>query len=249
MTRMLARSPAVAQSRDWISRRYAWAKLALAGAPGTMVYLFALAVTSWTLRGADPRLEKHLIISQSTNLDNMTHQPVDVLIGSAFWVTGSHWQLLIEFLLVMVPVERWLGTRRWLATFAIGHVGATLVTVTGIAYGIHHGLLDVSVDHVSDVGVSYGFFAVAAVLAYRITDRRLRWGWAAFLILYLGLSALQSPDFTAYGHLTALSLGFACYPLTRRPNAVLQQRQEADAAIDSGERLESAPVIRLFAAS
>lgn len=199
----------------------------LARAPGTLVYLFTLAVTWWTLRGADPKLVHRLLISQSTNLHNMTRNAFQVLVASAFWIDGTtfHWQVIVEFLLIMVPAERWLGTRRWLLTFAAGHIGATLITVTGIAYAIHHGLLDNRIARTSDVGVSYGFFAVAALLAYRFPDRRQRLAWAALLVGYLGISAWQVQTFSAYGHLAALAIGFSLYRVTRSPNATLARRQ------------------------
>ena len=67
--------------------------------PGTYTYLFALLVTSWSLRGVDPRLADALIRSQSTNLDNLTDRPLQVLVASAFWTSGTAipWQLLLRF--------------------------------------------------------------------------------------------------------------------------------------------------------
>ena len=127
-------------------------RLYLSGAHGTLVYLFALTVAWWTLRGADPRLVHRLLISQSTNLHNMTHDPFQVLVASAFWIDGkaSYVQLVAGFLLVVVPAERWLGTGRWVLTFAAGHAGATLVTVIG--YAVSHGLLNDRIARASDVG-------------------------------------------------------------------------------------------------
>jgi len=69
---------------------------------------------------------------------------------------------------------------------------------------------------VSDVGVSYGFFAVAAVLTYRI-PRPWRWVWAGTLIGYLSVTAAVEATFTEYGHLCAIGIGFGLYPLTRAP--------------------------------
>lgn len=203
----------------------------LLAAPGTLVYLFTLAVTWWTLRGADPKLVHKLLISQSTNLHNMSRHPFQVLVASAFWIdsTSFHWKVVAEFLLVMVAAERWLGTRRWVLTFAAGHIGATLITVTGIAYAISHGLLDNRIARTSDVGVSYGFFAVAALLTYRFPDRRLRLAWAGLLVAYLGVAAWRGQTFTDYGHLAALAIGLSFHRLSRRPNAALQVRRSRSA--------------------
>lgn len=178
------------------------------------MYLFTLTVTWWTLRGADPTLVRRLVVSQSTNLHNMTHQPLQVLVGSAFWLddTDAFWFTVGQFLLVMAPAERWLGSRRWITAFVAGHVGASLVTVTGIAYAIHHGLLDNDIAHTADVGTSYGFYAVAALLTYRFTGRR-QVAWAALLTGYLIAMACWRQTFTDYGHLTAAAIGFALRPL------------------------------------
>jgi hypothetical protein len=142
------------------------------------------------------------LLTESTNVHNLAHDPLRVLGASAFWVGGTRlpWKVGVRFLLVMARADRWVGTGRWLLAFAAGHVGATLVTVSGIAYGIHAGWLGQGLTTVSGVGVSYGFFAVAAVLTYRI-PRPWRWVWAGTLIGYLSVTAAVEATFTEYGHL------------------------------------------------
>jgi hypothetical protein len=66
-----------------------------------------------------------------------------------------------------------------------------------------------------DVGASYGFAAVAAVLAYRFTGRR-RALYAAGLVGFAGVSLALSHNFTYWGHLIALAIGFGCYPIVRK---------------------------------
>ena len=184
-------------------------RAALAGAPGTLAYLLALAVTWTTLQGTSPRLGHRLIVTASTNLANMTHSPLRVLFASAFWLDGSGfpWLTVLEFLLVMVAVERYLGTARWLTVFAAGHVGATLATVAGIAWAVHHHLLPASLARTTDVGTSYGFFAVAAAGCYAIGQPRLRRVVMAALGGYLLIALVRDGSFTAYGHLIALGIG------------------------------------------
>jgi hypothetical protein len=191
-----------------------WARRYLAGAPATLVYLFTLLVTWWTLQGTDPGLTHHLIVSASTNLHNMRTDPLQVLVTSAFWTdtTGFPWLMITGFLIFMVAAERRLGTRRWIATFAVGHVGATVVTVIGIAYALDHNMLALNIAHASDVGASYGFYAVAAAFALHFTGRR-RLICASVLIGYLILCAGYGQTFTDYGHLAAIAIGFATYPL------------------------------------
>src|ERR1700709_1741400 len=136
-------------ARARLRRLEAYTAAWIRSAPGTYTYLFALLVTSWSLRGADPHLADALIRSESTNLDNLTDRPLQVLVASAFWTSGSAipWQLLLRFTLVMAPVERRLGTRRTLPVFATGHVLATLLVAGGLSYGVQHRLVSVSLAH------------------------------------------------------------------------------------------------------
>lgn len=56
-------------------------------------------------------------------------------------------------------------------------------------------------------------FLVAAVYTYRLPNG-WRWPWAVALVV-AGLGALVlDRNFTDGGHLVALAIGFACYPLT-----------------------------------
>jgi hypothetical protein len=83
--------------------------------------------------------------------------------------------------LMLVPVERWLGTRRWIAVFACGHVVTTLLVAAGMWVAIRMGWIHAGVRHVVDVGVSYGFGAVAGVMAHRL-DRRLGRAYAVIML-------------------------------------------------------------------
>jgi hypothetical protein len=193
------------------------AAAALAKAPGTMAYLLAILVTWTTLEGTSSKQAEHLIETASTNLHNMTHTPARVLFASAFWIDrGDLWVTLIEFVLVMAFVERWLGTLRMFTIFIAGHVGATLITVLGISLAIHAGWASESLAHTADVGVSYGFVAVAAAATYAIAHRRIRAAVIVAMVTYLGVSLAIGGTFTDYGHLTALGIGFAVFPLLRR---------------------------------
>ena len=108
------------------------------------------------------------------------------------------------------------GTSRWLLAFAAGHIGATLLTSWGIWLAIRSGAAPARLENVVDVGVSYGFGAVAALFTYRLAGR-WRGVWAGGLVIYAAGGILVDQDFTAYGHATALIIGFALYPLTRAP--------------------------------
>jgi hypothetical protein len=155
------------------SKALAWAgdprlrpSTVLRGAPVTSAYLVALAATTLTLAGTRERLAHWMMADTSTNLHNMTSQPLRVLLLSAFWLDSAWliWPMAALLLLVMAPAERWLGAPRTLLVFAIGHAGATVVTVSGIAAGVAAGWLPRALAHATDVGPSYGLAALGAVM-------------------------------------------------------------------------------------
>ncbi|MEU7629290.1 rhomboid-like protein [Nocardia sp. NPDC049220] len=179
----------------------------LGAAPASTAYAFTLFVTWWTLRGVGNSVERRLIFSASTNLYNMRHSPVQVLVASAFWTDGGFpWVTIAGFLIVMAYAERWLGTTRWILLFAIGHIGATLLTVTGISHAIDRNLIPLHVAVAADVGTSYGFSAVLAALAFRFRGV-LRLAWAGTILLVLVVALWVGPTFTDYGHLCAATIG------------------------------------------
>lgn len=185
-------------------------------ARGTYLYLFVLLITAWVLQSSSPRVAERLVLERSTNLHHLATDPVRVLVASAFWVSAA-WQVVpwaVLFTLVLAPAERWLGTARWAGVFAAGHVGATLLTAAGLWTAIRLDAVDESVSRSADVGVSYGFLAVAAVLVYRL-PRRWRARYVAALGGYLVIALFTRGGFTDAGHLLALLIGFACYPLAR----------------------------------
>jgi hypothetical protein len=189
-------------------------------APGTCVYLFILLITTWVLQTSSSGIARQLLLERSTNLHQLARDPVRVLFASAFWVEsgGELFVWAVLFTLVVAPVEQRLGTGRTAAVFAAGHVGATLLTAAGLWAALRLDLVESSVVNARDVGASYGFFAVAAVLAYLLASR-WRLPWAAVLAAFVGLSLAFGPSFTDFGHVLALAIGFACYPLARASRA------------------------------
>jgi hypothetical protein len=183
-------------------------------APATYSYLAILFVTSWVLASATARLADRLLLAESTNLYHLGRDPIRVLIGSAFWLSSGR-ELLVTvclFTLVLAPVERRIGASRTAGVFAIGHVGATLLTAAGLWAALRFDAVERSVVHARDVGASYGFFAAAAALTYLVKPS-LRRPYATLLLGYLALMVVFSGTFTDYGHLVACLLGFACYRL------------------------------------
>jgi hypothetical protein len=182
--------------------------------PVTYAYLAILFATSSTLVGVGGRHADRLLIEQSTNLENLGHDPVRVLISSAFWVPGRRDLIIaaVLFTFVLAPVERRIGSWRTFGVFAIGHLGATLLTAAGLWIALQLDAVESSVAHARDVGTSYGFFAVAAAMTYLLVGA-IRVPYAVALVGYLSVAAVSSKGFGDYGHLAAMALGFAAYPL------------------------------------
>jgi len=210
------------------SRWQTWRPLTIGyvrSAPATYVYLAVLFLTSWILQTSSSRVADALLLERSTNLHHLAHDPLRVLLSSAFWVGSLRdWLVWVVLLSVFVaPVERWIGTTRTVLVFVIGHIGATLITAAGLWVALHADMVESSVTNARDVGASYGFAAVAAVLAYRLSGRR-RLIYAGALIAFVGTILALNHNFTYWGHLVALAIGFACYPLVRSRGGVRRVR-------------------------
>ncbi len=183
-------------------------------APATYGFLVILLTTSLVLARLSDRVADRLLLEQSTNLHHLAHDPLRVLVSSAFWAPGNYDLLIsaILFTLVLAPVERRIGSVRTLSVFAIGHVGATLVTGAGLWVALRLDSVASGIVNARDVGTSYGFFAVAAAMTYLLA-RVLRAPYAVALVAYLATTAALSGTFGDYGHLIAMVLGFASYPI------------------------------------
>jgi len=183
--------------------------------PATFVYAGIIMVTTWVIAGSNQRLADALLREQSTNLTNLRHHAIDVLVRSAFWSGTSYALPTIALLaVVLAPAEFWLGTRRAITVFAVGHIGATLLTAAGIAVAVHFGRAPRGIERTIDVGVSYGAYCIAGVLTYRV-PAPWRYAWAAGLLGAFALTSAIGGEFSDYGHLVSVLLGLACYPLTR----------------------------------
>jgi membrane associated rhomboid family serine protease len=199
-----------AERAGWTLKMYALS------APGTIAYLFTLLVTTVVLRISSPGVAHRLLIEQSTNLHNLRVYPVQVLFTSAFWLdSGQLWPALLPLVVFLAPLERWLGTARWAGVFALGHVGATLITAVMLWFDTDYGRSNPDLLRAVDVGISYGCYAVAGALTFRL-PRRWRLWYASALTAFFGARLLLSQTFTDVGHVNALLIGFGCYLLVRR---------------------------------
>ena len=194
-------------------------------APGTYVYLFILLITTWVLETSSGSVARRLLQERSTNLYHLSRDPVRVLVSSAFWVSSA-WQLLLWLVLfaaLVAPVEQWLGTSRTAMVFFAGHIGATLLTAAGLWIAVRTGLAGSSIVNARDVGASYGFLAVAPLLADRMQGRR-RLAYLGGLVGFVAIELGLSPDFTSVGHVLARAIGLLLGTfIARRAAAVLEE--------------------------
>jgi drug/metabolite transporter (DMT)-like permease len=65
-----------------------------------------------------------------------------------------------------------------------------------------------------DIGVSYFVVGIVGVLTYRIA-RPWRWVYLGTALVGFGAVLAVKHDFTNVGHVCALLIGLACFPLTR----------------------------------
>ncbi len=193
------------------NRAWRWIR----SAPGTYLWLTALAVTTVIIDSLPPDEAERWLGHRSTNLHHLGEDPLRVLVTSAFWTDGGGWfGYAVLFTLFHANVERWLGTLRWLVVVVLAHVGATYLSQGVLLWAIRSDDAPERAMYFLDVGVSYALAGVAAVLAYRVV---MPWRWAYVLAV---LAVVLPPifvnrTFTDIGHASAAAIGFACYPLTR----------------------------------
>ncbi|MFJ2739326.1 rhomboid-like protein [Streptomyces sp. NPDC087440] len=189
----------------------------LRSAPGTHLWLLALLVTTVAMRRMDPTFADEFLRQRSTNIHHLSQNPSRVLISSAFWIDGGGWLLYaVLYSLFHAPVERWLGTLRWLGVVLATHVGATYLSEGVLGWAIKHGIAPPQSVNTLDVGVSYALAGVAAVLAYRIPAPG-RYLYLFAVLTFYALPLVNGRTFTDIGHFAAVLIGLACYPLTRNP--------------------------------
>jgi hypothetical protein len=192
-------------------RRRVWAYVR--SAPGTYVWLGILFVTTVAVHHMSPEFEQEFLRQRSTNIHELSQNPLRVLVASAMWTDSGYWlPYAALYSLFHAQVEHWLGTWRWLAVCAAAHVLATLISEGTLLWGIRHGMVPESAVNTLDVGVSYALAGAIAVLTYRI-PAPWRYPYAgAVLILYV-VPLVTARTFTDLGHFTSVLIGLGCYPL------------------------------------
>ncbi|KUM92850.1 hypothetical protein AQI88_30020 [Streptomyces cellostaticus] len=179
------------------------------------MWLLILFLTTVALHHMSPDFEEDFLRQRSTNIHELSQNPVRVLITSAMWIDSGHW-LPYAFLYTVfhAQAERWLGTLRWLAVCAAAHVFATLISELALLKAIHDGHAPHSAVNTLDIGVSYALAGVVAVLAYRIAAP-WRYPYLAALFAFYTVPLVAGRTFTDFGHFLSVLIGLACYPLVR----------------------------------
>lgn len=184
-------------------------RAALRGRDVALAYAAVVAGSSVVLFSQSGDRADRLVLAASTNLDNLQHHPLVVLVVSAF-VLPSPWALTVLPVLVWAygVAQRRLGRVQTLLVAGTGHLVATVLVAFALATGVAQHLLDRRLTHEPDVGVSYGLAAVLGVLVHELPPRlRLPVGIGATLALVA--TALVSETFTDLGHLLAWGIGVA----------------------------------------
>ncbi|WP_306186747.1 MULTISPECIES: rhomboid-like protein [unclassified Streptomyces] len=209
-------------------------------APGTYVWLLILFLTTVALHHMSPEFEEDFLRQRSTNLHELSDNPVRVLFASAMWIPSGRWVPYVALYTVFhAQVERWLGTLRWLLVCAAAHVLATLISEGALLWAIRRGMAPESAVNTLDVGVSYAFAGVVGVLTYRY-PRPWRYLYAGAVLAYFGVPLLTGRTFTDLGHFTAVLIGLACFPLVPgRGRARKSTESEGDTG--GSQRLTSRP--------
>ncbi|MEV0125352.1 rhomboid-like protein [Streptomyces sp. NPDC050703] len=200
--------------------------------PFTFGYALVLAVTSLVARYADPQLVSSLLRGSSTDVAHLVHDPTLVLVASALWIAGGITSpYAIGFLLVLTALERRIGGLRTAGVFLLGHVVATLATEVPVGLSVLAGHLPDSSLHRLDYGISFGVAASVGALAGLLPRWAGRTALAGFgWVLVDDLIAFADP-MTNWGHLLALAVGVATWPLLRRAR---RSRHAATASTTEG---------------
>nr|WP_229913920.1 rhomboid-like protein [Streptomyces capitiformicae] len=187
------------------------------GTPFTFSYATVLVITSIVAEYADPALVHALHQGSSTDVAHLVQSPVLVLFASALWVAGGIGSpYFLACLLVLTALERRIGGWRTAGVFLLGHVLATLATEVPVGLAVAVGHLHGTSLHRLDYGISFGVAASVGALA-GVLSPWSRWPIVVSVggMLVDDLIAFTDP-MTNWGHLLALAIGVAMWPVMRR---------------------------------
>jgi hypothetical protein len=170
-------------------------------------YLICFVVIDLVFASLTPHGQAALTAWASTNVANLSREPIGPLVLSAFIAPGYVvvWPVLIA--LATFAANRAVGNVRAALICAAGHVIGSLVSEGIVAARVAAGQLPAADRYLTDVGPSY--VVVAAIVIAVVRGRWLARSLALldFAILVFGghiFSGLSHLDVSAVGHLTAM---------------------------------------------
>ncbi len=194
------------QESFWHRRSHQWAR-SMALSPATYILTLIVAITTSMLRSVDPQFADQLLRQQSTNLVQMSRDAPRVLLLSAFFLPGRNISaLFLPSLLILIAVERWFGSLRWLFLAAASHCGASMFTTAMIWLQVRTGDSSPDAVYPIDVGVSYIVAGMMGAILWRLRVI-VRIPVALLVVVGIGVPALREPSFTNVGHLVAFIIG------------------------------------------
>lgn len=183
----------------------------------TVIYAVSLLAVSLALARLGPDAQDRVIRHASTNLHNLNHGHLGTLIGSAFVIDGGPVYLWLPGLVCLLGLGEvlWRSGRSMVA-LVVGHVGATLLVAVGLTAAVELAWLPSTVARATDVGMSYSAIGVLGALTPTVHER-WRPSWIGWWLAVGATVVVLDRDFTAVGHLVALSLGMVVAMRFGRP--------------------------------
>ena len=214
------------QGRGFITRyAFAWG------------YLVCFVVIDLVFVSLTPHGQVALTAWASTNVANLSREPIGPLVLSAFVAPGYVvvWPVLIA--LATFGANRAVGNVRAVLICVAGHVIGSLVSEGIVAARVAAGQLPAADRYLTDVGPSY--VVVSAIVIAVICGRWLARSLAVldFAVLVFGghiFSGLSHLDVAAVGHLTAMLTAAVIIALNLALGRRGRRRSSAHATTDEG---------------
>jgi hypothetical protein len=173
-------------------------------------YATVLVVAHFWLASLRPAHRARVLLSTSTDVYHLEHDPWRVLPLSALWAQGWLALWVIGVAVCLGLLELSFGALPTLAIAGAGHVIGTLVSEAVVALRVSAGDLPSSARHLLDVGPSYVVVACGVAVASSPAVRR-RWRVLSALTLVPltieTLDGLTSGEVDAIGHAVAAAVG------------------------------------------
>jgi membrane associated rhomboid family serine protease len=174
------------------------------------LYLGAFIIAQVIYALLSPDRQTALIGWASTNVHNLSHNPLGSLVVSPFVTQESAWAWPVLIALAMFGANGALGNWRTAMVCAAGQVIGTVASEGIVGYRVDRGVLPASDRYLIDVGPSYVVLtAIMVALLYGSWLARAAAALDLALLVVVGniFGGLSSLDVSAVGHVTAVVVG------------------------------------------